>query len=230
MDPKSLLNLNFPGQPRTVSESIASEPSPFFQQSLADAKLWCSLQTLTATSPETPDTVRRRDLIAPAGALLQRLQSLPWEDRTKHPAWVKATELFQEADMNSLALLEHQLRTPTLAPTSQAREATYGTETFFRESLLYVVTTRAALLADLRATKSGHEQSGKLLLYWPHENLACGAARFSSNGFFDDDNTPPWDTWVDYKGGVLTSWVPEILIPWVQEGIDANPEECIRWK
>ncbi len=81
-----------------------------------------------------------------------------------------------------------------------------------------------------------HEERGielkawlKILLYAPEENLADGAAKYSSKGFFDVDNVPPWDTWLTFSNGILLSWVPELLVGLAQNGIDANPEGCIRW-
>jgi hypothetical protein len=70
---------------------------------------------------------------------------------------------------------------------------------------------------------------GRLLLYWPDENLACGGAEVSSHGFFDVNNVPPWDLWVAFSERTLVSWVPAQVIEIAQLGIDANPEACIRW-
>jgi len=65
--------------------------------------------------------------------------------------------------------------------------------------------------------------------YTPSENLACGAAEASSNGFFDVNNVPPWDIWVDFSERTLVSWVPPGLLDVAQMGIYVNPEACIRW-
>jgi hypothetical protein len=74
---------------------------------------------------------------------------------------------------------------------------------------------------------------GRLLLYWPEESLADGAASQSSNGFFDDWNMPPWDTWISLTkvsgGTALVSWVPSDFVGLVSDGVWANPEECIQW-
>ncbi len=72
-------------------------------------------------------------------------------------------------------------------------------------------------------------ESGRLLVYFPHENLADGAADFVSNGFYDSDNVPPWDLWVSFSDGTLISWIPLGMIEVAHMGIDVNPEECIRW-
>ena len=70
---------------------------------------------------------------------------------------------------------------------------------------------------------------GRLLIYVPSENVSDGASGYASNGFFDACDWPPWDLWLHYSDRTLISWVPEILFPLAQAGIDANPVECLRW-
>jgi hypothetical protein len=75
---------------------------------------------------------------------------------------------------------------------------------------------------------------GRLLVYFPDEQLADGAAEAETRGFFDADNVPPWDTWVglyadEREEEHLVSWVPATFIESVARGIWVNPEECIRW-
>jgi hypothetical protein len=97
---------------------------------------------------------------------------------------------------------------------------------------------------------------GRLLIYFPDENLFDGAAELSSKGFFDVANEPAWDTWVwfcsrdgadwqpapvggwsyplgDSKGagydGFLVAWIPPAFLELVGWGIRVNPEACIVW-
>jgi len=79
---------------------------------------------------------------------------------------------------------------------------------------------------------------GDLLLYLPDQQLADGAAEQASAGFFDTDNTPPWDSWValvrDPEADLsdrdqLVCYVPPALRDIAQRGIDVNPEGCILW-
>jgi hypothetical protein len=81
-------------------------------------------------------------------------------------------------------------------------------------------------------------RDGRLLVYFPDEDLADGAAEAESAGFFDVFNTPPWDTWVAlYEANehdrafstYLVSWVPPVLVDVATAGIKVNPEECIVW-
>jgi hypothetical protein len=71
--------------------------------------------------------------------------------------------------------------------------------------------------------------TGKLLLYEPLETVTDGASEAASNGFFDGDDAPPWDTWFLYSGGTIFCSIPESLVESAQAGIDANPVDCIHW-
>jgi hypothetical protein len=95
---------------------------------------------------------------------------------------------------------------------------------------------RAEMLERGDFTKSSADllALGRLLIFYPYETLADGAAFDNSKGFFDYWNIPPWDTWFwycEFADGqqALFSWVPPQLIPLVSAGVSANPEECIQW-
>jgi hypothetical protein len=81
---------------------------------------------------------------------------------------------------------------------------------------------------------------GRLLVYFPNDDLACGAAEHETAGFFDVNNVPPWDTWVDFLEDeqpnvdsfdteYLVAWVPPELVSLADQGIAVNPEQCILW-
>jgi hypothetical protein len=80
---------------------------------------------------------------------------------------------------------------------------------------------------------------GRLLHFDPSASLSDGAAQVASEGFFDADNTPPEDTWVDFVekpegrwtafDSYLVCWIPAELVEAAIAGIEANPEECLRW-
>jgi len=77
---------------------------------------------------------------------------------------------------------------------------------------------------------------GNLLLYFPDETLFDGAAEVASQGLFDSDNEPPWDTWILYNEGetalgwshFLLAWIPHRYVSLAEAGVAANPEGCIR--
>lgn len=127
----------------------------------------------------------------------------------------------------------NSLRTPELRPHPLS-----GSEKDVVDS---VSSARHAELSWPALDPSGNLGGGRLLLYQPSGNLACGAAEEESDGFFDIDNIPPWDSWVWYVANegestkadtyhnYLISWVPEILVTLVDGGVRTNPEACIAW-
>ena len=83
---------------------------------------------------------------------------------------------------------------------------------------------------------------GRLLLVDPDGTLSDGAAAPESDGFFDGDNVPAWDTWVWYAedrnlqevswtpfASYLVVWVPPDVVELANRGVQVNPEECIQW-
>lgn len=71
--------------------------------------------------------------------------------------------------------------------------------------------------------------AGRILVFQPGESLSDGAAQKVSGGFFDIDNTPPWDTWIGFRQGTLYAWIPRALELIVQDAINVNPEQCLKW-
>jgi hypothetical protein len=83
---------------------------------------------------------------------------------------------------------------------------------------------------------TGDFHGGRLVVYWPDLDLCDGAAEAESRGFFDVNNTPPWDTWVafvhypdDSDSSYLLAWVPSEFIDLADAGIRVIPEECVKW-
>lgn len=98
---------------------------------------------------------------------------------------------------------------------------------------------RRGLLGALGVSWSpGSSPSGRVLWYLSDENLFDGAAEQASQGFFNVQNLPPWDTWLGFRqmtggprgaSGTLFAWVPDWCLALADAGIHANPEECIGW-
>jgi len=206
---------------------------------VAETIAWCARQKIVESVDESEEIKRRRNLGKQASELIRRAyadRSRFWNrvlrrDHMHSSLWRRGTELYREADLSSIAPLSSQLRTPGLAPTKSLGEV--RTEPQREEVVRSVVVRRSQLLSSgtgLAQGKSDYDlRGGRLLLYAPEENLADGAAKYMSFGFFDVDNTPPLDVWVTYSRGTLLSWVPPQLLTLVQSGIDVNPECCIRW-
>ena len=74
---------------------------------------------------------------------------------------------------------------------------------------------------------------GKILCFEYFETLICGGSQQCSEGFIDNYNFPPIDSWFwigeirEMK--VLLAWIPDKYVSLCQEGIDCNPEGCIDW-
>ena len=82
--------------------------------------------------------------------------------------------------------------------------------------------------------KRVYRHEGRLLAYFPDDNLACGVAEAETGGFFTTDNVPPWDTWIAYlheerQTNYLVAWVPGPMTTMVDGGVRVIPEECVGW-
>jgi len=68
---------------------------------------------------------------------------------------------------------------------------------------------------------------GALIHYRPTPPHSRGGAREASGGYFDDRDTPPWDTWVSYVAAAdssyLIAWVPREALAAVTAGLAAAP-------
>ena len=207
---------------------------------ISEVALWCSLQTLTGFHQDSPDEARRRGLMNEAGHLLAEYhkgnalrRSLPGWLQQYLPSerlWNRAMHLLEEAAPDSLAPLEHQLRSSALRPSDSI--GSIHSEERRQEIVNSVIVHRSSLiksrLANERAITPG-QLHGRFLLYVPSDNVSDGASRYASSGFFDPDDCPPWDSWLQYSDRTLISWVPEVLFSLAQAGIDANAVDCIRW-
>lgn len=95
--------------------------------------------------------------------------------------------------------------------------------------------------ADIRKAAIPRDLGGgRLMIYFPDSDLACGAAEQETAGFFDVNNVPPRDTWITYirdqqqnidsfDNEYLIAWIPPEFVDLANEGINVNPEQCIMW-
>jgi hypothetical protein len=103
------------------------------------------------------------------------------------------------------------------------------------------VAERRAELVNQGATDT-RAPDGRLLVFDPGQSLSDGAAEVETGGLFDEDNTPPWDTWVAYiieqpqrpdawttLDSYLVCWIPAELVDLVDRAIAVNPEGCLLW-
>lgn len=103
------------------------------------------------------------------------------------------------------------------------------------------VAKRRSVLVPQRGANT-RAPDGRLLVFDPGQSLSDGAAEVETGGFFDEDNTPPWDTWVAYVtehpqrpdawtrlDSYLVCWIPAELLELVDRAIEVNPEGCLLW-
>jgi hypothetical protein len=203
-----------------------------FKRRLSETIMWCAEKGLTARAAESSKTNRRRALFQQSEDFLRQARdraSRSWfhskPSATKQ--WAEAMTLLKEI-RDSLEPMEHRLRSAALEPKSAPSDL--RTDTQWEQAVAEVAEQRAKLAADISAPACDVDESrGRLLLYVPTESLMDGAAQNSTKGFFDVDNVPPWDLWIDFSDRTLVSWVPSALEEVAQMGIDVNPEGCIRW-
>jgi hypothetical protein len=204
--------------------------SELFQSSLADTVAWCKMKAI-GMDANADDIRRRHALYAQAEKHWEEAQETVkrgWLRRkiTETKQWQNAMALLKQI-RDSLGPMDRKLRSPELKPSFSLDE--FGDDALWAKAITEVVARRSRLTAGTSAEKRDTNVGGRLLLYTPSENLACGAAEASSNKFFDVNNVPPWDIWVDFSEGTLVSWVPPALLDVAQMGIYVNPEACIRW-
>ncbi len=75
---------------------------------------------------------------------------------------------------------------------------------------------------------------GRLLCSEPDVTVSDGVSQLESNGFIDYDDIPACDTWVyggtdGDLGRYLIAWIPAPLHPLVEQGMEYNCVECVRW-
>lgn len=202
-----------------------------FKRSLAETAAWCIAQPLSPRVDESAVIRHRRGLVEESQrlsrAVFERLGH-DWVQIRASQEWQRSEALLQEADPLSLSTLDAQLRSATLKPSFAMDE--FSRDEAWAEAVAEVVTKRSKLLGGISPEPDfRYQREGRLLLFVPSETLMDCGAKYRSNGFFDVNNVPPWDTWVSFSDRTLVSWVPSVLAETVQMGIDVNPEACINW-
>lgn len=73
------------------------------------------------------------------------------------------------------------------------------------------------------------EVGDRLFAFRPQDSLFHASSPPMSQGFIDNDEIAPWDTWIEAVDGHVLTWVPSAFVSLVADAIMVNPEECIRW-
>jgi hypothetical protein len=120
-------------------------------------------------------------------------------------------------------------------PTESEYDSLGGTY----EAVDYVCERRRTALGSAPTEASIDLRGGWLLALEVDCQLAEGACEAASQGFFDGNDTPPWDTWIALvkddtlpKGSgdrYLLSWVPPTFVDQAQAGSLVSSTDCLWW-
>ena len=139
------------------------------------------------------------------------------------------------------------VRTPEMRPAllegsddEVLRRLTKGSFADLREAVEYVGTRRRARLRQLGT--GGRKYTGERkpnlaggrVLVTDFQTDLCVAAEPESNGFYDANDVPGWDTWFHCEpapdtSGLLYCYVPQQLVQLADRGMLAIPVQCVRW-
>lgn len=168
----------------------------------------------------------------------------------------------RHGSMTDAASAVTKLRTPQLCPPGFTymtdkhgythMEPSLGSQE--PQALTDIVEAVARLRVDqLRLNNSyplapaQHLAGGRLLCYAPYENLAEGVEEQETQGYFDVDAVPPWDTWLWFVieqtrlqkrphghefwyDTYLVTWIPPDLIDVVDMGaVATSTTDALAW-
>ena len=80
----------------------------------------------------------------------------------------------------------------------------------------------------------GPDLAGGRILFTTIDTDSCEAATDPSNGYYDLDDLPGWDTWFYHRStdrlwGAIYCWVPTQLLELAQSGMDVIPVLSVEW-
>lgn len=87
---------------------------------------------------------------------------------------------------------------------------------------------------EVPVTPVGADLAGGRILRTTIDTDSCWAATEPSNGYYDLNDLPGWDTWflhreTDHCWGAIFCWVPARLVGLAQLGMDAIPVVSVEW-
>ena len=84
------------------------------------------------------------------------------------------------------------------------------------------------------AAAVGARGRGAVLAFDPEACFFDGVVRAETENFFDENDLPPWDTWIFYGAvdnidPVLLSWIPEPCMSWADRAVAVHMCNAYRW-
>jgi hypothetical protein len=114
-------------------------------------------------------------------------------------------------------------------------EWTKKSDPYYLESFIGIFKRQLAFKKAL-SDKLTHNDiyKGKILVVEYGENIPDGAAEPETDGFFDEWDIPPIDTWFynDYsvaRGGILLAWIPERFVELADKAIEVQVLNILNW-
>jgi hypothetical protein len=149
-------------------------------------------------------------------------------------AWCSRHARADDADSSTRSLA---LRPPVMAlPDSKPLYRLLDVPGEARAAVEFVCESRRSELARLGIPVDpvGSDLAGGLILLTTIDTDSCEAATEPSNGYYDLNDLPGWDTWflhseTDGAGGAIYCWVPGALVELAQRGMDVIPVKSVQW-
>ncbi|MCZ6816636.1 MAG: hypothetical protein O7F76_08030 [Planctomycetota bacterium] len=208
--------------------SIANDPAKKnFLRNLAETIAWCQ--------PRAAENDPR----------------LKYQSESEWRSWLESLRSY-EHDQDDL--LKYVLRSEALRPPVKAGDWNDDGISFWIDQVKmaeYVIAERRRLLTETSTVsvyECQHLSVGRLLAYYMGYSLHDGMASHETAYFFDIEDTPPWDTWVDFVtvprcptktdvsslkpielDELLIAWIPPEYTELVQQGVDTQPLEILNW-
>ncbi len=90
-----------------------------------------------------------------------------------------------------------------------------------------VISSREYVFPGLNSFDSNFE--GKLISFSPSATMYDGVAEELSDGFFDSDDVPPPEFWVQREGDKLISYIPKTFIQIANLGLENCMSCALEW-
>ena len=154
--------------------------------------------------------------------------------------WLEADEHDEDDDRWKSVLRSEELRPPVAANDQNDDGVSLWAD---RKMVEHVIAERRRLVTPRSATSLGERHllnDGRLLALFPnYSNINCMSA-WATGYFLDENDSPPWDTWVDIIrtppieskksfDELLVAWIPPDYIEIVNLGIETEIIDILMW-
>ena len=148
--------------------------------------------------------------------------------------WCSRRARAEDADTSTRTLL---FCPPVLAlPREKRLSRLLGVLGESKEAVDFVCMARRRELARLGVSIApvGPDLAGGRILFTTIDTDSCEAATGPSNGYYDGDDLPGWDTWfyhrpTEQRSGAIYCWVPSHIVELAQYGMDVIPVMSVAW-